>query len=346
MRLKFVFILYVLIFLFDFNMFSQSTCKIFRLNPIFFLREVDSLRNAQKYDEIEKLLYDRIKSDSVKLWHYYQLACIRSLQHDTIAPFQLLSKHIDLKVYADDILTDTDFEPLHKTLQWKKLRDTLCYCYLLKYPNISDRELSLALWLQGIEDQRMRTLKQNWKKPTPQSGSKEWEAMNKAFRKKTQERANFVMEYVNRGIWPTYSMVGEDAGNAAMLIIQHCERNSYLKKTLPLLKVAAEQGEASKIMYVNMLDRYLLHKNKRQIYGTQIIGERNSKTGSLVMFFSPIEDESNVNERRAAMNMEPIEEWAKAMGFTYLYRPTSKRLFYFKAYRDARKNGQHINMKN
>lgn len=325
--------------LLSFTLKAQYSCKTSHVNPTFFLREVDSLRKKMRYNDIETLLKNRIESDSVKFWHYYQLACSLSQQGDTVEPFQLLYKHIDLKVYADDILTDTDLEPLHNTQQWQKLRDTLYICYLSKYPDIENKQLSLKLWLLGIEDQRTRTLKRNWKKPFPTIGSKEWNVLNKIFLKETKERANFIMEFVDSGVWPTYSMVGTEASDAAMLIIQHCGNNRYLKKSLSLLKVAAEKGESSKIMYANMLDRYLINSNKRQVYGTQIIGEGSYSTGSMIMFFPPIEDEANVNIRRTAMGMETIEEWAQSMGFTYHYKSGNEKKRYFKAYREARRNG-------
>ncbi|GEM_PF-5503156 len=340
--MRFTFLALTIAELFSFTLKAQYSCKTSHVNPTFFLREVDSLRKKMQYNDIETLLKNRIESDSVKFWHYYQLACVRSQQGDTAEPFRLLYKHIDLKVYADDILTDTDFEPLQNTQQWQKLRDTLYVCYLSKYPDIENKQLSLKLWLLGIDDQRTRTLKRNWKKPFPTIGSKEWSLLNKVFLKETKERANFIMEFVRDDQWPTYSMVGAEASEAAMLIIQHCGNNRYLKKSLPLLKVAAEKGEVSKIMYANMLDRYLIQSNKRQIYGTQIIGEGSYSTGSMIMFFPPIEDEANVNIRRVAMGMESIEEWAQSMGFTYQYKSDNENKRYFKAYREARRNGHLI----
>ncbi len=51
----------------------------------------------------------------------------------------------------------------------------------------------------------------------------------------------------------------------------------------------------------------------KQIYGSQI--HRDQKTGKY--FVAPIEDEQNVNKRRAAVGLEPLEEYAKQWNIDY-----------------------------
>lgn len=53
-----------------------------------------------------------------------------------------------------------------------------------------------------------------------------------------------------------------------------------------------------------------MHKGIPQIYGSQL--SMNPETG--VYRFHPIEDEANVNVRRAAVGLSPLEEYARMMG--------------------------------
>jgi len=55
-----------------------------------------------------------------------------------------------------------------------------------------------------------------------------------------------------------------------------------------------------------------MRQGKNQLYGSQVV---YSKTGE--QMFYPIEDEKNVNIRRAKMGLQPLEEYAKLFGITY-----------------------------
>jgi hypothetical protein len=57
----------------------------------------------------------------------------------------------------------------------------------------------------------------------------------------------------------------------------------------------------------------LTKQGKKQIYGSQL--KTNEKTGKYE--FYPIEDEPNVNKRRVAIGLEPLEEYAKRFGLDY-----------------------------
>lgn len=60
-------------------------------------------------------------------------------------------------------------------------------------------------------------------------------------------------------------------------------------------------------------DRVALGQGKKQMYGSQI--HRNNQTGKY--FVAPIEDESNVNKRRASVGLEPLEEYVKHWSIDY-----------------------------
>ena len=119
-------------------------------------------------------------------------------------------------------------------------------------------------------------------------------------------------EIIGQYGWLNYSLVGEDAAQAAFLIIQHSPSLQFQKKCLQLLKQAVNQNEADKISLAYLTDRIRTSDGKPQIYGTQ--GQTNPD-GSIAPF--PIEDEEHVDERRQAIGLEPVAEYFKHMNETY-----------------------------
>ena len=55
-----------------------------------------------------------------------------------------------------------------------------------------------------------------------------------------------------------------------------------------------------------------IKKGKKQLYGSQL---RRTKQGKMELY--PIEDEPNVNKRRAAMGLGLLEDYVRGWGLTY-----------------------------
>lgn len=113
--------------------------------------------------------------------------------------------------------------------------------------------------------------------------------------------------------WPTISLVGKEANVNAFLIIQHADLE-YQKKYFPLLKAAAEKNEARKSDVAMLEDRILMREGKKQIYGSQL--RRNEQTQKLELY--PIEDEANVDKRRASVGLMPLKEYLKHFNLEYV----------------------------
>ncbi len=109
--------------------------------------------------------------------------------------------------------------------------------------------------------------------------------------------------------FPGKSMVGERGASTVWLVIQHAPLEKQ-EKYFPLLTEAAEKGELRKSDWAYLVDRINMHKGIPQIYGSQL--SMNPETG--VYRFHPIEDEANVNVRRASVGLPPLEEYARMMG--------------------------------
>jgi hypothetical protein len=119
-------------------------------------------------------------------------------------------------------------------------------------------------------------------------------------------------EIIGRYGWPTKSMVGKEASESAFLIVQHADLVSQ-KKYFPLLKAAALRNEARPDHVAMMEDRMLMGEGKKQIYGTGL--KTDDVTKELKLW--PIENEEEVDARRARVGLPPMAEYLKMMGLIY-----------------------------
>ena len=118
--------------------------------------------------------------------------------------------------------------------------------------------------------------------------------------------------------YPKRKVYGDSAGLATFFVIQHTDIK-YQQKYLPLFEQAAKDGEMEWKNVVYMIDRVRLEKGQKQLYGTQIQPVKDAVTGYLTdkAVIAPIEDEANVNERRAKVGLGTIEQEAKEFGINY-----------------------------
>ena len=104
--------------------------------------------------------------------------------------------------------------------------------------------------------------------------------------------------------WPGRSLVDDDGNEAAWQIVQHAILNPTLQQNaLPLLEQAVQTGEAAAWQWAMLTDRVLMEAGQPQIYGSIHVG---SEDGTLVPW--PITDPDQVNVRRQAVGLPPLEE--------------------------------------
>ncbi len=112
--------------------------------------------------------------------------------------------------------------------------------------------------------------------------------------------------------WPGKSMVGEEGETAAFLLVQHANRDpDFQKQALPLIREAYKVGETSGEHLALLTDRVLVSDGKMQLYGSQA----EIVDGKIIV--KPIEDESNLNKRRAELGLQPMDEYIALMKKVY-----------------------------
>ncbi|MBC6605531.1 hypothetical protein H8B13_01735 [Hymenobacter sp. BT188] len=104
--------------------------------------------------------------------------------------------------------------------------------------------------------------------------------------------------------WPHKSQVGAEAIVYAYLLVQHAPKQvqlSYRHK----IQTSYERGELPGADYATYLDRMLGYEGKPQRYGTQY-DIRVLANGREESYLLPIEDLSQVDERRETVQLEPL----------------------------------------
>ncbi|MFL5382214.1 MAG: DUF6624 domain-containing protein [Longimicrobiaceae bacterium] len=119
-------------------------------------------------------------------------------------------------------------------------------------------------------------------------------------------------EIVDRGGWPGLSQVGTDGSMAAFLIMQHAPPATQ-EHYLPMLREAAGRRELAPSLLAMIEDRVRLGRGEPQLYGTQL--RPNPATGKLEVW--NVEDEAQVDERRARVGLPPLADYLRQMGVPY-----------------------------
>jgi hypothetical protein len=108
--------------------------------------------------------------------------------------------------------------------------------------------------------------------------------------------------------WPGLRFAGA-ASQTAFIVLQHADHDSQ-RKYLPLLRAAVKRSDALGSHLALLEDRVRIADGKPQLYGSQLSGDP--------WRFEPIEDEAHVDERRRSIGLEPLADYARRFGLTYI----------------------------
>jgi hypothetical protein len=109
----------------------------------------------------------------------------------------------------------------------------------------------------------------------------------------------------NRYGVPTYDMVGVQAAKNFAVMVQH-QPAEFRREVLPKLKANVDVGQADPATYAQVYDRSQRDQGKNQLYGEQL-----ECTSGKVLEEAPIDDEANVNLRRAELGLMRVEIYAR-----------------------------------
>ena len=126
---------------------------------------------------------------------------------------------------------------------------------------------------------------------------------------------------VTRYGWPGPELVGRDGAEAAFLLVQHAD-HAFQKEMLPLVEKAYRSAGLSGESYALLVDRVLVGDGKPQVYGTQ--AKRFEEWKGQEPVLQEIEDEANVDKRRAEVGLPPIAEYREILKRMYFPQSQGK----------------------
>jgi len=112
--------------------------------------------------------------------------------------------------------------------------------------------------------------------------------------------------------WPTIQKVGKKASYNAWLLVQHADQNLKFQEKCLSLMIKEQENNFKSINKKNiayLIDRILVHKNKKQIYGTQFYRDKKGK-----LIPRPIKNKNELENLRKSVGLEPFSEYKKMSG--------------------------------
>jgi hypothetical protein len=258
-------------------------------------------KSAWYYDEAFKI-------QKGKAGEYYNAGCSWAMAGDKEKASGYLNQAVDLGwLNINHLKKDTDLNILHDSKEWadllKKLQQKVD-----AYESHLNKNLMRELEGISESDQRYRLMMDSVQKAygwDSEEMKELWAKQNYADSVNLIRVKQIIKEYG----YPGKSLVGEQA-STAWLVIQHADLATQ-EEYLPVLQEAASKGELPKSDFALLVDRIRMRKGEKQLYGSQL----ELKDGKYV--FYPIEDEPNVDKRRAEMDLVPLEEYAGHFGIEY-----------------------------
>lgn len=237
----------------------------------------------------------------------YNLACTYALLYQTDSAFKYL--HIALKNdFSLWPLADANLYSLVDDTRWKDIENQQIRKYQVKNGNLKHPEYAKGLLQIIIKDQVFDYYIDQAKNYYMKNGqAPQWYYPLGRAKKEIGENNFAEMKKLLESYgWPTYSMVGDLAADAPLLVINHHESDSVRKAYLSKIKQACLDGEGSCMEFAKIQDRILVNGDKPQIYGMQF---RYNENHQLEPF--PIENPEYVDQRRKEIGLEPLHEYLK-----------------------------------
>jgi hypothetical protein len=242
----------------------------------------------------------------------YNAACSWALAGNADSAFfqlERIANKVNFSNYSH-LMTDSDLNNLHSDRRWKPLLDLVKQNKEKAEVNLN-RPLANQLDSIYVEDQKYRQMIVNLESKFSYD-SREMKDLWKTIREKDSINLIKVTGILDKYGWLGADVVGQQGSAALFLVIQHADQKTQ-EKYLPLMREAAKNGKANPANLALLEDRVALAQGKKQIYGSQV--HRDNKTGKYTI--PPIEDEANVNVRRASVGLGPLEEYLKNWNIEY-----------------------------
>mgnify|MGYP001597455557 CR=1 FL=1 len=277
--------------------------------------EKDFSSSAKLYEAAFKL------KKNVPLSDRYNASCIYALAGNKDSAFHhLFIIANDLK--WDDynhLINDSDLKVLHTEQRWEELK-SLVMQNKEQTESHFDKDLVALLDKIYFDDQstrnQIRAMEEKYGR-----NSEEMDAFWQTILKKDSINLIKVSKILDERGWPSKKLIGKRGTSTLFLVIQHASQEAQ-EKYLPLIEKAVADNNLPKRQYAMFYDRLLLRRGKRQVYGTQLAINNDSK----IPYVLPLEDPINVDIRRAKMGLNTMQENLNRWNLTWDARVYLKNL--------------------
>lgn len=243
----------------------------------------------------------------------YNAACSWSLANYPDSAFSNLQIIVTKANYYnyDHIITDPDLKNLHSDKRWLPL-----IAGVKQNQEKAEAKLNkplVAELKQVLKDDQGPRLKIDSVSKKYGYNSVEMNHLWNDIGRKDSVNLVKVKAILDKYGWLGPDVVGNSGAVTLFLVIQHADQQTQ-EKYLPAMRNAVKNGKANPANLALLEDRVALEEGKKQIYGSQI--GRDEKTGKF--YIRPIEDEINVDKRRAAVGLPPLKDYVKQWGILYV----------------------------
>ncbi|MCC6726331.1 MAG: hypothetical protein IT258_17620 [Saprospiraceae bacterium] len=257
------------------------------------------LQAGKKYSEIFAA-----NGDKGSIIDRYNAACCWALANVPDSAFYQLYRAVNKGGYSnyEDITTDTDFANLYADKRWEEIK-ALVKANKDKAEANFDKPLMAILDSIYYEDQHYRKQIDS----ISQQHGWESEAMKAHWAiigEKDSINLIKVKKILDERGWLGRDIVGLQGNSTLFLVIQHSDQATQ-EKYLPMMREAAQKGNASPSSLALLEDRVALGQGKRQIYGSQIGRDQTTNEH----YVRPLDDPDHVDERRASVGLGPLKDY-------------------------------------
>lgn len=269
------------------------------------LREYEAGNHAKAIELYQAAIDKGMKSPEGP----YNIACCQALLGKSDEAFKSLALAIERGWRnADHLKADADLASLRADPRWPDLLKSCEAAREKYYLTLKEPELARELLKRRDEDQRLRfQLEDAMRKQAPDARQSVPQNLMHDLDRVDRDNTEFMKKAIEKHGWPGRSLVGDDASRAAWLLIQHSPDTDLQSRCADLMKAALKNNDVNGQDLAYLTDRVLVRQGKKQIYGTQFRGG-----GKEAQPF-PIEDEANVDKRRAEIGLQPLAEYAKTI---------------------------------
>jgi outer membrane protein OmpA-like peptidoglycan-associated protein len=277
------------------------------------IKKADAFYRTKNYKGSGLMYSQAFKSNGWKAYEKdrFNAACSWALAGIPDSSFYQLD-YIAKNGFADieQAKNEHDLNSLHRDKRWKSFLNDI-------QQNIEKKEARLNKPLINRlkqiheNDQNYRLMSDSIEKKFGRN-SDEMISLWKIIQEKDSVNLFAVKEILDENGWLGADVIGEEGNSTLFLVIQHSDQKTQ-EKYLPLMREAVKNGNARGSELALLEDRVALAQGKKQIYGSQIMFDPKTEKH----FIAPIEDEVNVDLRRNAVGLEPLEEYVKHWNIEY-----------------------------